>query len=127
DNASGNAASRERGRDRNGDIAGETGTDRRAASEPAGVMGQLSKLADAAAEGFRRAARRLREGVEAVAHAAGPVAKRAALPALLIGFSVFFFFLQDLFDRRDPKLALAPLRRTEALSFSPPPAEVART
>ncbi|HUP70466.1 MAG TPA: hypothetical protein VM142_11730 [Acidimicrobiales bacterium] len=52
-------------------------------------------------------------GVEAV--------KKSAFPFLLLLIVFLFLVVQDRIDRRDPKLAMAPVYRDAALSFTPPP------
>jgi hypothetical protein len=60
----------------------------------------------------------------AVRRAAGPVAARSAFPAVLALVMVLFLFFQDAIDRRDPKLALAPVRGDD-LVFTDGPDEPA--
>lgn len=49
---------------------------------------------------------------------AGPeIAKRASLLLALLALIGFLFFIQEALDRRDPKLALAPVHRDPDLSF----------
>ncbi len=50
--------------------------------------------------------------------AAVAIGKRALFPALLIAVMALFFLVQDRIDRRDPKLALAPLSSDPGLEFS---------
>jgi hypothetical protein len=52
---------------------------------------------------------------------AGAVSKKAAFPALLLLCVVLFLLVQDQIDRRDPKLAQAPVHPTNDLGFDPPP------
>lgn len=53
---------------------------------------------------------------------AGPdVAKRASILLLLLAAIGFLFFIQEAFDRRDPKLALAPVQRDPDLPFDSDP------
>lgn len=58
----------------------------------------------------------------AVADAAGPVAERSAFPLVLLLVMVLFLAVQNAIDRRDPKLALAPLR-SEDLPFTDDPSD----
>ncbi len=53
-----------------------------------------------------------------LARAVAAVAKRSVFPALLIVVMALFFLLQDRIDRRDPKLALAPVYADPRLDFS---------
>lgn len=57
----------------------------------------------------------------AIAHAVVPAAKRAAFPAVLLALVVLFLAFQNRVDRRDPKLALAPVQRSPDLPFTPHP------
>ncbi len=52
-----------------------------------------------------------------LARALGAVAERAAFPVLLMIVMALFFLLQDRIDRRDPKLALAPVHADPRLDF----------
>jgi hypothetical protein len=47
-------------------------------------------------------------------------ADKAAFPFILLIVLALFLAVQNRIDRRDPKLALAPLRADEELEFSPP-------
>jgi hypothetical protein len=49
------------------------------------------------------------------------VSKRAAFPLLLLALVFFFLVIQNQIDRRDPKLAQAPVHAGEDLEFGPPP------
>lgn len=49
------------------------------------------------------------------------IAKRASLLLLLLAAIGFLFFIQEALDRRDPKLALAPVHRDPELSFDSDP------
>lgn len=49
--------------------------------------------------------------------------KKSAFPFLLVLIVFLFLVVQDRIDRRDPKLALAPVYRDVALSFTPPPTQ----
>ncbi len=53
------------------------------------------------------------------ATAASGVAQRTAFPALLSFLMLSFFAIQDRIDRREPKLALAPINDEPYLSFEP--------
>jgi len=46
-----------------------------------------------------------------------PVLERSAFPLLLLVLVALFLLVQDHIDRRDPKLALAPLRAEPDLPF----------
>lgn len=61
--------------------------------------------------------------LEALAHVATEVGKRAVLPFVLIFVLVGFLIVQDRIDRRDPKLALAPIYPDPDLPFLPPSAQ----
>jgi hypothetical protein len=58
----------------------------------------------------------------AVAEVAGPVAERSAFPLLLLIVMIGFLAIQNAIDRRDPKLALAPVR-SEDLPFTDDPSD----
>jgi len=49
------------------------------------------------------------------------VAERAIFPLALLVIAGLFLLIQDRIDRRDPKLARAPLRADPDLPFPPPP------
>jgi hypothetical protein len=49
------------------------------------------------------------------------VSKRAAFPLLLFALVILFLAIQNQIDRRDPKLADAPLHSGDDLEFGPPP------
>jgi hypothetical protein len=51
------------------------------------------------------------------------IGKRSVFPSLLVLVFVLFLVIQDRIDRRDPKLALAPVRPIPDLMFAPPPTE----
>jgi len=72
-----------------------------------------------------RARRRADEGgpglLDAVAKLIAPVAERAIFPLALLVIAGLFLLIQDRIDRRDPKLARAPLRADPDLPFPPPP------
>ena len=53
--------------------------------------------------------------------AVGEVAERAAFPLILLAAMVLFLLLQNRLDRRDPKLALAPVHSSPDLRFHPLP------
>ena len=59
--------------------------------------------------------------LDAVAKLIAPVAERAIFPLALLVIAGLFLLIQDRIDRRDPKLARAPLRADPDLPFSPPP------
>lgn len=52
-----------------------------------------------------------------IAEAASTVAKHAAFPIILAVLMAVFFLVQDRIDRRDPKLALAPVHADPQLDF----------
>jgi hypothetical protein len=56
-----------------------------------------------------------------VATAVAANADKAAFPFVLLVMVALFLAVQNRIDRRDPKLALAPVRADEELEFSPPP------
>ena len=53
----------------------------------------------------------------ALERAASVVGRRSVFPIMLIAVMVLFFLLQDRIDRRDPKLALAPVHADPQLDF----------
>lgn len=57
----------------------------------------------------------------AVAKHAPAIAERATIPLSFLLLIGLLFFAQEAFDRRDPKLALAPLHREQDLPFDPDP------
>lgn len=57
-----------------------------------------------------------------IAHVAAEVGKRSAFPTGLLVLVVIFLALQNRIDRRDPKLALAPVHPTPDLPFDEGPA-----
>jgi hypothetical protein len=63
--------------------------------------------------------------VPEIIHEAGKVvtaaSKTAAFPLILLALVVLFLAVQDQIDRRDPKLAQAPVQAGEDLAFGPPP------
>jgi hypothetical protein len=63
-----------------------------------------------------------RDGLlETLRQTIGEAAKRTAFPLLLLIAMFVFVLLQNRLDRRDPKLALAPIHSTPDLPFSPLP------
>ncbi len=48
-----------------------------------------------------------------------PLLERLIAPLSLLGFMLLFLFAQEAFDRKDPKLALAPVQRDPDLEFLP--------
>lgn len=70
----------------------------------------LANKADAAARGL----------VDTLKRATAVVAKRAVFPAALLVVLAGFLLIQDRIDRRDPKLALAPVYPDPDLLFLPP-------
>jgi hypothetical protein len=112
------------------------GRERRAAVHQRGRPEALTATGDDRARGGQRAIgsppehrRRprhklraaIREITATIAHAVAPVATRAAFPAVLVALVLLFLGLQHRVDRRDPKLALAPVQRTPDLPFAPHP------
>ena len=59
--------------------------------------------------------------IQTAGKVAGTVSKKAAFPLLLVLLMIFFLAIQDQIDRRDPKLAHAPVYPTNDLGFDPPP------
>jgi hypothetical protein len=59
--------------------------------------------------------------LETLRQTIGEAAKRTAFPLLLLIAMFVFVLLQNRLDRRDPKLALAPIHSTPDLPFSPLP------
>lgn len=55
-----------------------------------------------------------------IAKLGAAVVKNAAFPLLLVLLLILFLVIQDQIDRRDPKLALAPVYPTPDLPFLPP-------
>ncbi len=66
------------------------------------------------------------KAVDAVEKHAPEVLKRATIPLLLLALVGLVFFVQEAIDRKDPKLALAPLHREPHLSFDPNPLQTRR-
>ncbi|MEN0012891.1 MAG: hypothetical protein AAGC46_05985 [Solirubrobacteraceae bacterium] len=62
----------------------------------------------------------------AVAKHAPDIAERATIPLSFLLLIGLLFFAQEAFDRRDPKLALAPLHREQDLPFDGDPLGVGR-
>jgi hypothetical protein len=62
----------------------------------------------------------LRRVLERIARVAAEVGKRSAFPTGLLLLVVIFLALQNRIDRRDPKLALAPVHATPDLPFGEP-------
>ena len=62
----------------------------------------------------------LREVLKRIAQVAAEVGKRSAFPTGLLFLVVAFLTLQNRIDRRDPKLALAPVHPTPDLPFGDP-------
>ncbi len=62
----------------------------------------------------------LRELLRKIAEVAIEVGKRSAFPSGLLMLVLGFLSVQNRIDRRDPKLALAPVYPTPDLPFSPP-------
>jgi hypothetical protein len=52
---------------------------------------------------------------------AAEATKRAAFPLVLLALVILFLAVQDRIDRRDPKLAQAPVHAGDDLDFGPPP------
>ncbi len=65
-------------------------------------------------EGSEGVAETIKRGVQATV-------EKSAFPFLLIVIVLLFLLVQDRIDRRDPKLALAPVYRDPDLKFTPPP------
>jgi hypothetical protein len=63
-----------------------------------------------------------RSTIAAIAAVAQAVAKTASFPLALIAAVALFLLVQNMIDRRDPKLALAPVYRHPDLPFGPLPA-----
>ena len=59
----------------------------------------------------------LKKILQQIAHVAAEVGKRSAFPSGLLVLVVIFLTLQNRIDRRDPKLALAPVHPTPDLPF----------
>jgi hypothetical protein len=59
--------------------------------------------------------------VEAISKLVMPVVQRTAFPLILLIVAGLFLLVQDRIDRRDPKLAHAPLHARPDLPFLPPP------
>jgi len=76
------------------------------------------QLGDASPSGFAHALHELFTVV-------GAVLRHPVYPSVLFGVALLFVLLQDTVDRRDPKLALAPVRNDD-LHFDARPAEVHR-
>ena len=68
--------------------------------------------------------------VERIIEQAGRVvteaSRRAAFPLLLLGLVFLFLVIQNRIDRRDPKLAQAPVHAGDELEFGPPPSRRGR-
>jgi hypothetical protein len=62
----------------------------------------------------------LRRVLQKIAQVAAEVGKRSAFPTGLLVLVVIFLTLQNRIDRRDPKLALAPVHPTPDLPFGAP-------
>jgi hypothetical protein len=54
-----------------------------------------------------------------IASAAKAAARTATFPLALLGLLFAFLLAQDKIDRRDPKLALAPVHKDPDLPFGP--------
>jgi hypothetical protein len=65
--------------------------------------------------------RGLGELIERIARVAAEVGKRSAFPIGLLGLVLGFLSIQNRIDRRDPKLALAPVYPTPDLPFDDQP------
>lgn len=59
--------------------------------------------------------------IRQAAKVAGEASSRAAFPLLLVALMILFLAVQNQIDRRDPKLARAPVHAGEDLEFGPPP------
>ncbi len=59
--------------------------------------------------------------LDAVGKVASETGKRIAVPSILGLLALLFMFAQNRLDRKDPKLALAPVHRDEKLRFGPLP------
>jgi hypothetical protein len=59
--------------------------------------------------------------VDAISELVAPVVQRTAFPLILLIVAGLFLLVQDRIDRRDPKLAHAPLHARPDLPFLPPP------
>jgi hypothetical protein len=77
----------------------------------------VSRLRDFLAGAFER----IKQITQVVGQVVEEVAERTAFPAGLALMMAGFFALQDRIDRRDPKLALAPVHSEPDLAFLPPP------
>lgn len=61
----------------------------------------------------------VRRFLDSVAKVAADVSKRVAFPLLLLLLIALFLIIQHRIDKRDPKLALAPVHREHDLPFTP--------
>jgi hypothetical protein len=68
---------------------------------------------------------RLKDIAQVAVQVAEEVAERSAFPGGLAMMMIGFFAVQDRIDRRDPKLALAPVQAEPDLEFKPPPTKKA--
>ena len=59
--------------------------------------------------------------IRQAARVATEASKKAAFPLVLLALMILFLALQDQIDRRDPKLARAPVHAGRDLEFGPPP------
>ena len=91
------------------DAAPDSGT----AASPAASAPEREK------KGLAGAAQKLGEVGKVVAEAAAVAAEKSAFPGLLLAFCGLFLVVQDRIDRRDPKLALAPIDADPELEFLP--------
>jgi hypothetical protein len=75
----------------------------------------------AAARRSPSASERVSRLVKAISKLVAPVVERTAFPLILLIVAGLFLLVQDRIDRRDPKLARAPLHARPDLPFLPPP------
>lgn len=90
------------------------------AAPPTGAAGSASASAAAAAGavGKLRIPKLSELGDVAIKYLP-PVLERLIAPLSLLGLMLLFLFAQETFDRKDPKLALAPIHRDPDLEFLP--------
>lgn len=86
---------------------------------PNGATGSSSKAATAKGGRFSGPGKFISDLGEVAIKYVPPVLERLIAPLSLLGLMLLFLFAQETFDRKDPKLALAPIQRDPDLEFLP--------
>ncbi|MBO9534533.1 MAG: hypothetical protein J7513_16290 [Solirubrobacteraceae bacterium] len=86
---------------------------------PSGASGSSSKAATAKGGSFTGPGKLFSDLGDVAIKYLPPLLERLVAPLSLLGLMLLFLFAQETFDRKDPKLALAPIHRDPDLEFLP--------